>query len=172
MTRDAATLVRYPAADWDGAPIDSVAKERANMQHWLLEKNIVDLCLAHGVAPLTNRHIDLLMRSGRTSVVFEVKACAPFDIAGPLRRAVCQLLEYRYLYRDDLGSDLRLCVVIERRPRASYEWLMGYLEHLRIGIIWKNDGDKELSCSDFTKRLLADVLPLIEGWKARPVLWK
>src|SRR5208282_6725481 len=100
---------------------------------------------------------------GPTSVVFEVKACAPLDIAGPLRRAVCQLLEYRYLYRDELGPDLRLCVVVERRPRASYEWLMGYLEYLGIGIIWKNDGDVELSCSDFTKRLLSDVLPLIEG---------
>lgn len=150
----------------------SVTKEREDMQHWLLEKAIVDLCSAHSVTPLTNRHIDILVRSGPSSVVFEVKSCDPMDIAGPLRRAVCQLLEYRYLYRDALGADVRLCVVIERRPRASYEWLIGYLEHLGIGIIWRNDGDKELGCSDFTKRLLADVLPLIKGWEAKPILWK
>lgn len=152
--------------------IDSVAKERAGMHHWLLEKAIVDLCAAHGITPLTNRHIDLLVHSGPASVVFEVKSCGPLDIGLPLRRAVYQLLEYGYLYRDALGPDVRLCVVIERRPRASYEWLIGYLEHLGIGLIWKNDGDKGLSCSDFTKRLLADVLPLIADWKAKPILWK
>lgn len=164
--------MKYPAEDGVVPPGDPVARERANLQHWALEKAIVDFCSAHGIAPLTNQHIDLLVRSGTTSVVFEVKACAPLGIAGPLRRAVCQLLEYRYLYRDALGPDVRLCVVIERRPRASYEWLMGYLEHLGIGIIWRNDGDKELSCSDFTKKQLADVLPLIEDWTTRPILWK
>jgi hypothetical protein len=49
---------------------------------------------------------------------------------------------------------------------------MGYFEHLGIGIIWKNDGDKELSCSDFPRRLLADVLPPIADLKTRPILWK
>jgi hypothetical protein len=161
-----------PTSDGGQPLIDSVVKERASTQHWLLEKAIVDLCAAHGITPSTNRHIDLLVHSGHTSVVFEMKSCGPSDIGLPLRRAVYQLLEYRYLYRDALGSDVRLCVVIERRPRASYEWLIGYLEHLGIGLIWKNDGDKELSCSDFTKRLLADVLPLIAGWKAKPILWK
>lgn len=172
MKRVRSVLMKYPAGDGDVSPSGSVAIERENMQHWLLEKAIVDLCSAHGIAPLTNQYIDLLVRSGPISVVFEVKACAPLDVAGPLRRAVCQLLEYRYLYRDALGSEIRLCVVIERRPRASCEWLLGYLEHLGIGIIWRNDGDNELSCSDFTKTLLADVLPLIEGWKTRPILWK
>jgi hypothetical protein len=165
-------LGTHLTGDGGQASIDSVAKERASMQHWLLEKAIVELCAAHGITPLTDRYIDVLVRSGPASVIFEVKSCGPLDVAGPLRRAVWRLQEYRYLYRDALGPDVRLCVVIERRPRASYEWLIGFLEHLGIGLIWKNDGDKELSCSDFTKRLLADVLPLVADWKAKPILWK
>lgn len=163
---------KFPADDGEAPLSDPVARERANRQHWMLEKAIVDLCSAHGIVPLTNQHIDLLVCSGSTSIVFEVKACAPLDIAGPLRRAVCQLLEYRYLYRDALGPDVRLCLVIERRPRASFEWLIGYLEHLGVGIIWKNDGDNDLSCNDFTKRLLADILPQVQEWRTQPILWK
>lgn len=166
------TKAKASVGDGDVSRNDSVARERANVQHWLLEKGIVDLCSANNITPLTDRHIDLLVRSGPVSVLFEMKSCAPLDVAGPLRRAVCQLLEYRYLYRDALGTDVRLCVVIERRPRASYEWLMGYLEHLEIGIIWRNDGRKDFSCSDFTKTLLGDLLPQIRDWKTGPILWK
>jgi hypothetical protein len=82
MTSDGGALVKYPAEDGVVPPGDPVARERANMQHWALEKTIVDLCSAHGIAPLTNQHIDLVVRSGTTSVVFEVKACAPWTLPG------------------------------------------------------------------------------------------
>src|SRR5882672_10657212 len=83
-------------------PGDVVEKERSGFQHWQLEKSIVGLCLANKYEPLTNRLIDLLCNVGTVSVIFEVKACPLHDIAGPLRLAVAQLLEYRYLYRDAL----------------------------------------------------------------------
>jgi hypothetical protein len=106
-------------------PIDVVEAERSDLQHWRLEKSIVELCIANQYEPLTNRHIDILCNIGHTSVVFEVKACPPYDIAGPLRRAVIQLLEYRYLYRDSLKPTVKLCIVSDRRPRGGYEWLIG-----------------------------------------------
>lgn len=172
MARGKVGRVKTAVCD-GGLPVRvAVEQERSNMQHWLLEKAIVDLCSTSHLVPLTNQHIDLLVRSGLTSVVFEMKSCAPEGVAGPLRRAVWQLLEYRYLYRGALGPDVRLCIVIERRPRASYEWLIGFLEHLEIGIIWRNDGDDGLSCSDFTKTLLGGVLPQIKDWETQPVLWQ
>lgn len=172
MAKNRAAIAKHPDHD-GGAPARwAVLRERADMQHWFLEKAIADLCSTSNVIPLTNQHIDLLVRSELVSVVFEMKSCAPLDVAGPLRRAAWQLLEYRYLYRDELGADVRLCVVIERRPRGSCEWLIGFLEHLGIGIIWRNDGDEALSCSDFTKTLLGDVLPPMNGWEARPILWQ
>jgi hypothetical protein len=172
MERIRAVTAKFPVCDEGTAAREAVSAERANMQHWLLEKAIVDLCAESNVIPLTNQHIDLLVQAGPVSIVFEMKSCGPREVAGPLRRAVWQLMEYRYLYRDALGTDVRLCVVIQRRPRGSCEWLIGFLEHLGIGIVWKNDGDGALSCSDFTKTLLADILPPIKGWETRPILWQ
>lgn len=171
MAKTRAHLANYPDGDGGAAVRNTVARERTDMEHWFLEKAIGDLCSASNAIPLTNQHIDLLVRSGRISVVFEMKSCAPMDVAGPLRQAVWRLLEYRYLYRDALGPDVRLCVVIERRPRAAHEWLIGFLEHLRIGIIWRNDRDDSLSCGDFTKTLLGDILPPIKGWETAPIMW-
>jgi hypothetical protein len=147
---------------------EAVERERASMQHWLLEKWVVDLCSASGVVPLTNPHIDLMVRSGHTSVLFEMKLCSPLDKADPLRRALLQLLEYKYLYRDHLGSDVRLCIVIERRPRGTQTWLIGHLEHLGVGIMWGNDDAEGLRCNDFTKALLGDLLPPVKAWKTAP----
>jgi hypothetical protein len=141
-------------------------------QHYWLEKAMVDLCSANKIVPLTNRHIDLLVHVGSVSVIFEMKSCAPGDISTPLRRGISQLLEYRYLYRKKLGPDVRLCMVIERRPRGGYEWLVGYLESLRVGLIWRNDGDDGLNCNAFTTNLLGDVLPQIKEWEPKPIMWK
>jgi len=147
-------------------PVDVVEKERSNFQHWQLEKSIVDLCLANKYEPLTNRYIDLLCNVGTVSVIFEVKACPLHDIAGPVRLAVAQLYEYRYLYRDALMPTVRLCIVSDRRPRNGYEWTIGYLESVGIGLIWRNDGDDGLNCQDFTRRLLSDLFPQMSDWEA------
>jgi hypothetical protein len=147
----------------------SVEFERADMQHFLLEKEIVDLCLANNITPLTNRHIDVVAHAGPVSVVFEMKACDQTDISTALRRGVYQLLEYSYFYRDKLTPDIRLCIVIEHRPSGNSEWLMGYLEHLRIGIIWRDEGTGEFTCTELTQTLVGDVLPQVKEWSLRPI---
>lgn|SRR5208282_1974217 len=146
----------------------SVEFERANMQHYLLEKEIVDLCRANEITPLTNRHVDVLAQAGPISVVFEMKACSPTEMSTPLRQAVYQLIEYRYFYRNKLSADVRLCVVIAHRPTGKSEWLIGYLDHLRIGLIWKNEGGEGFGCTELTKTLVGEVLPEIRKWSPRP----
>jgi hypothetical protein len=136
------------------------------MQHWLLEKAIVDLCAANEITPQTNRDVDLLVQSGCVSVIFEAKSCTRKDAGKRVREAIYQLLEYRYLYRDRVGSDVRLCVVAQHCPVGGVSWLVEYMETLGIGIVWKNDDDGALACTEFTKRLLADVLPQVSGWSS------
>jgi hypothetical protein len=138
---------------------DPAALERASYQHYLLEKIMVGLCKHRNMTTQTNRHIDLVATLGTTSILFEMKSCTDTGIKSQVRRAVGQLLEYRYLYQKKLCKDVRLCVVVERRPRKSAQWLMGYLTHLGIGLIWKNDRDEGLNCTDFTKALLENFLP-------------
>jgi hypothetical protein len=142
---------------------DPAALERANYQHYLLEKIIVGLCKQQNMTTQTNRHIDLVATSGATSILFEMKSCTDAGVKSQLRRAVSQLLEYRYLYQRKLCKDVRLCVVVERRPRKSAQWLLGYLTHLGIGLIWKNDRDDRLNCTDFTKNLLENFLPEVRA---------
>ncbi len=141
--------------------MDPVDLERANYQHWVLEKAVADLCKERGHRVRTTVHIDLLAESSDTSVVFEMKSCTLTAVRSQVRRAVSQLLEYRFLYRDRLKKDVRLCVVVERKPSGPLVWLCGYLESLQIGLIWKNSADERLNCTEYTKQLLADVLPQI-----------
>jgi len=140
---------------------DPAAYERANFQHYLLEKIVAGLCRERNITTQTNRHVDLVATTGTTSMLFEMKSCTEPSIKSQLRRAVSQLLEYRYVYQKKLGTDIRLCAVIERRPRKSAEWVLGYLTYLGIGLIWKNDRDDGLNCTDFTKTLLGDFIPQV-----------
>lgn len=142
--------------------IDPVAAEREDYDHWVLERLIFDLCRQQGVTCLTNRHVDLLARFGMTSILFEVKSGSSRKLELETRLAVAQLLEYRYLYRKIVGSDVRLCVVVRQRPRPQYGWLIGYLADLKMGLIWKNDKNDCLNCSDFTRELIGDLLPSIK----------
>lgn len=141
---------------------DPVKLERANYQHYLLERLIVAICQKQKAVCHTNRHIDLLAKFGAATLICEMKSCTAAAVRPQLRRAVSQLLEYRYLYRHKLAKDVRLCAVIERQPRKSTQWLVGYLTELKIGLIWKNDEKDKLNCSPFTKELLGAVMPQVK----------
>jgi len=140
---------------------DSVASERSDYSHWELEKAVVDLCLASGMQPLANKHMDLLVHSGSTSVIFEVKACSATNVGERVRQAIYQLLEYRFLYRERLRCDVRLCVVAQRRPGPGVDLLLKYMESLSIGVVWKDEASGRLACSEFTRKLLIDALPWV-----------
>jgi len=141
---------------------DPIAIERANSQHFLLEERIFNLCRDQRLEPMTNRLVDLVVDSHDTSVIFEMKSCGLAAIRGQIRRAISQLLEYRFLYRDSLRPDVVVCAVVERRPRGRLTWLIGYVESLGIGLIWKNDQDDKLNCGDATRKLLVGILPQVE----------
>ena len=142
--------------------------ERSDLSHWNLEKAIVDLCVADGLSPLTNKHVDLLVHRGTISVIFEIKACPSKRTAERIRRGIYQLLEYRFLYRDILRSEVRLCLVADRFPSGTTGWLSPYMEHLGIGMICKDELRDTLTCSDFTRQLLSDVIPCVKRLPSSP----
>jgi hypothetical protein len=140
---------------------DPAALERANGQHFLLEQRISELCNERGLRPRTNVHIDLVVETTDTSVIFEMKSSSLSAIRSQLRRAVSQLLEYRYIYRNHLKARVLLCAVLERKPRGRVSWVLGYLEDLGIGLIWKNDRNSQLNCTEATKKVLSNILPQV-----------
>jgi hypothetical protein len=141
---------------------DPTVLERANIQHFLLEERICKLCRAQGLAPMSNKHVDLVVDARDTSIIFEMKSCGPSAIRSQLRRAISQLLEYRFLYREKLRPEVVLCAVIERKPQGRLTWLISYLESLGIGLIWKNNRDDRLNCTDTTRELFSGILPQLK----------
>jgi Fe2+ or Zn2+ uptake regulation protein len=107
--------------------------ERANHQHFLLEKTMVALCRENGLRTKTNQHIDVLAENDHESIIFEMKSSGPGATRAQIRRALSQLFEYRYLYRKSLRAKHFLCIVIERKPRGAQEWLIPYLLHSEWG---------------------------------------
>lgn len=140
---------------------DPAALERANGQHFMLEKRISQMCKERGLIPKTNKHVDLMVSSADASILFEMKSCSIAAVRGQLRRAISQLLEYRYIYRRTLNKNVRMCIVLERKPRGGASWLLGYVESLDLGLIWKNDRDDRFNCTPATKKLLGDLLPQV-----------
>lgn len=147
------------------APITSLTDpavlERCNRQHYLLEVAMQRMCSNLGLRTETSRFIDLLARNDHEAVLFEMKSSSAKATRTQLRRALSQVLEYRYLYRDKLPATVHLCVVIERRPRGVKEWMIDYLASLGVGLIWKNDDEESFDCSEWTKQQFGSLLPFV-----------
>lgn len=140
---------------------DPVKLERANYQHFLLEKAVVALCREAGLQTSTNRHIDVLVQNDQESIIFEMKSSGPGAIRAQIRRALSQVFEYRYLYRDHLKAKQHLCIAIERKPRGAQEWFIEYLSSIGVGLIWKNDDNDFLNCSPAARSAIGHLLPRI-----------
>jgi hypothetical protein len=140
---------------------DPIALERADSQHFWLEERMFTLLKQNGLAAMTSKYVDLMIDRENTSVLFEMKSCRPGAVRPQIRRAVSQLLEYRFLYRKKLQPNVVLCAVVERKPRGKLTWMTGYLESLGICLIWRNDDSESLGCTDTTKNSLRLVLPQV-----------
>lgn len=69
-------------------------------------------------------------------MIVEVKSCTEYNIHSQVRKGVSQLLEYRYLYADELTAPLHLALAIEAEPGPATSWLVSYLETLGITVAW------------------------------------
>jgi hypothetical protein len=138
--------------------------ERANNQHFLLEKLVCEGCRADGLLPQYNIHIDLVVATPLGTILFEVKSCHIGSTRLQLRRAISQVLEYSYVYRDRVKQPIQPCIVVERRPREMDEWLIEYVEFLKVALVWKNDLSNELGCRQKSFDLLSPHIRRLEQW--------
>ncbi len=127
--------------------MDPVAFERANHQHWLLEQFTATALSSESITISTNQLVDMLAQHESEAILFEMKSCNPASMRSQIRRAVSQMLEYKFLHQDRLPKKTHLCIVIERRPHGKTEWLLEYLDFLGIAVIWKKDSEEKLVCS-------------------------
>jgi len=124
--------------------VDEVARERASMSHQALERLLAQAASAVGYAPQANAHIDLYFQMADGSILGEVKSCHQNNLHSQVRRGVSQLLEYRFVYSDELVSPVSLLLVIETPPSARQQWLAEFLESLVITLCWREPNQDRL----------------------------
>jgi hypothetical protein len=119
------------------ATIDLVARERAATSHWELEHILSTAARALGLDPKHNNNIDMHFDTEFGSVLAEMKSCHRRNLHSQVRRAVSQLLEYRFRYRDVVGESPTLLLVLETRPAERHGWIVEYLQTIGIVPCWR-----------------------------------
>lgn len=120
------------------AIIDQVARERASRAHHEMEKLLAAAARARGYQPLCNDNIDLYFSTPAGAVLAEIKSCHERNLHSQIRRGVSQLLEYRFVYRKELGDPVTLVLVIETGLTGGKEWLADFLRSLDILLAWQS----------------------------------
>ncbi len=126
------------------AIVDPVALERANTAHQALEQLVADAAIARGLQPRCTVNLDMVLETEPGHVLLEMKSCTQRNFHPQIRRAVSQLLEYRFVYREQLTGDVTLVIVAETAPPASKQWLIDYLQSLGIVLTWRKRDEKRL----------------------------
>ena len=125
--------------------VDLVARERANQSHFQLEQITANAIKAQGYVPRHNEHMDMYFETPHGSVLTEMKSCDSSNIHAQIRKGISQLFEYRYVYRETLGKDPLLVLIIETAPLADKAWLVEFLQSLKIVLAWKQPGTEILA---------------------------
>ena len=126
------------------AIVDLVQRERAHRSHHAIEELLVTLAKARGLAPKTNQNIDVFFETPDGTVLAEIKSCTDANFQSQVRKAVSQLLEYRFSNKKLFDSDVILLLVIETSPPKEKGWIVDYLLSIGITIAWKATSGQEI----------------------------
>jgi hypothetical protein len=140
------------------AYIDLVARERASRSHHMLERITVDSARRLNYEPKYNANIDLFFETPHGTVLAEMKSCDGKNLHSQVRRGVSQLLEYSFLYREVLGQDPVLVLIVETPPPAEKAWLREFLASLDITLAWKKPWEEQLVASSPVPKALTDII--------------
>ena len=136
------------------ALIDLVLRERANQSHHAIEKALAAKIRRHGHEPKANAHIDLFFATDDGSVIVEVKSCTEGNFHSQVRKGISQLLEYRFVYADQIPAPIHLALALESEPSPATSWLVQYLASLDISVAWLDrDSSRLITSGKFPKLL-------------------
>ena len=116
--------------------------EAKTKRHQQMLKALARVVRSKGFCPTYNLHVDLRAECRGHDVLFELKTADSHNFHKQVRRAVGQLLEYRYRYRGLNGDkSLKLAAVIEGGVSAEqHEFARGFLHDVGIVmVLWKPD---------------------------------
>ncbi len=111
--------------------------EQSNDAHCDILNKLARHLKDRGYTVHSNAHIDLFTSIDEVPWIFEVKSCTETNVSEQIRHGLAQLYEYRYRYRQSLGS-AKLCLVLQVPPPES--WIYKYLhEDRQIQLCWSTE---------------------------------
>ena len=138
--------------------ITKIKRQRSNLSHKLILQQLDEYLRTLGAEPLENEHIDLFAHiPSDGKYLFEVKSIFSDNLLSQTRKGLSQLYEYRFRYKDEVGYDATLCLVLPDEPN-SITWLQEYLcQDRQIAVIWFSK-EGNLQYSHYCKNLIQPLL--------------
>lgn len=137
--------------------VTRIKRQKSNLDHKIILQQLEEHLELLGSNPVENDHIDLYAQlPGKDKYLFEVKSTNNDNLLSQTRKGISQLYEYRYRYQDEIGYDIKLCLVYPKKP-TEIDWLEEYVcKDREIGIIWFSKGELKYSkkCQNLIKSLL------------------
>jgi hypothetical protein len=114
-----------------------IRKQRSNLNHKIILDRLDTYLHERGFRTYENEHIDLYaIEQDEKKWIFEVKSLSEGNLLNQTRKALSQLYEYRFRYKEITGVDVKLCIVLPGEPQGI-EWLQEYLcTDRNISVIW------------------------------------
>ena len=138
--------------------VTKIKRQRSNLTHKLILQQLHEYLRSLGSTPFENEHIDLFAEIPNDgSFIFEVKSVSSNNLLSQTRKGLSQLYEYRFRYKEEIGYDVKLCLVFPEEP-TEISWLQDYLCNDReIAICWFSSEGK-LDYSDFCENIVRPLL--------------
>jgi hypothetical protein len=138
--------------------VTKIKRQRSNLTHKIILQQLDEYLRLLGATPFENEHIDLFAEIPNDgSFLFEVKSVTPNNILSQTRKGLSQLYEYRFRYKEEIGYDVKLCLVYPEEP-TDISWLQDYLCNDReIAVCWFSV-DGQLNYSDYCENIVKPLL--------------
>jgi len=121
---------------------------------------MAEAAASKGYVALNNENIDLYFETPTGTVLAEVKSCHGNNVHSQIRRGISQLFEYRYYYREVLGENVTMVLVLEMPPPGDKAWLFDFLRYLDIIPVWKEpEGTRVITGATIPESLRGLVVP-------------
>lgn len=132
--------------------------DKANSIHQSLVDQIASVIVAQNGRPFEDYNSVDICVSDIAKIIFEVKSLTVNNATDQMRKAVSQLYEYRWRFRDKFGPETTLCITTDIDPRTLLDddFIQYLIEDRKVILLWR-DSSRLISHND---RFLEEILTL------------
>lgn len=137
--------VRHFAAHVQSVSVETVMRktESAERRHQQMLRDIAEHFIKEGVTPYQSESIDLAVKHGAETSIFELKSLTPTNIVQQISKGVFQLLYYSQVLRDCGAGVKEMNLIVEAGCPDAVMAMMGAIVARTGAALLVYDSDKE-----------------------------